>query len=232
MKPLNEWAFGLNHFSWDFRWPAYQHGSLEKSSCIDRNYSPEFKYIIQLKWLKLNTTISGDKGIKGRDGLRSNTEVETRKEDNVNKTRKGEKGDKMEDGASPAALSNLRIVVSEVVTECMRELKSEMKTELTQNRLSSRDDMKGQLDELRTEINQQVKTATGQIEVVAKRVGEMEKKMAGKETWDIGVKDTLIQLLNNHKSLQARGVTWAGPGEWQRLRYAPVLRRQLTTIEL
>lgn len=79
-----------------------------------------------------------------------------------------------------------------------------MKAELIQNRLSFRDDMKAQLDDLRTEINQQVKTATGQIEGVAKRLGEVEKRMAGKETWDIGVKDALIQLLNNQKSLQTK----------------------------
>lgn len=64
--------------------------------------------------------MSGDKGKKGRDRLRSNVEAETRKEDNVNETRKGEKGEEMEDGASPAAFSNLRTVVSEVVTECMK----------------------------------------------------------------------------------------------------------------
>lgn len=50
--------------------------------------------------------------------------------------------------------------------------------------------MKAQLDELRTEINQQVKAATGQIEVVAKRLGEVEKNMAGRETWYIGVQDS------------------------------------------
>lgn len=33
---------------------------------------------------------------------------------------------------------------------------------------------------------------------------EMERYIVAKEKWDIGVKDTLIQLLNNQKSLQAK----------------------------
>lgn len=64
--------------------------------------------------------------------------------------------------------------------------------------------MKAQLDELRAKINQQVKATIGQIEVVAKRLGGIKKNMAGKEMWDIRVKDALIQLLNNQKLFRLR----------------------------
>ncbi len=50
--------------------------------------------------------------------------------------------------------------------------------------------MKAQLDELTTKINKQVRATTSKIEEVIK--GEMKRRVAGKEKWDIGVKDTLV----------------------------------------
>lgn len=146
--------------------------------------------------------MSGGQSSKGRVGTRKNKEPETRKDGDMSDVCASEDGDGMED--SPATLNSIRKMVSEVVAEGMRDLKSEMKKELSQVRLSFREDMKVQLDELRSEINQQIKAATGQVEEVAKRLGEVERSVAGREPWDTGVKDALIQLLNNQKSLQAK----------------------------
>lgn len=68
--------------------------------------------------------------------------------------------------------------LSEVVAEDMRDLKSDVKKELSQVRLSLQEDMKAQMDELTTEVCQQVKAATGKIERVANRLGEIGKNMA------------------------------------------------------
>uniref|UniRef100_A0A3Q3GY08 L1 transposable element RRM domain-containing protein n=1 Tax=Labrus bergylta TaxID=56723 RepID=A0A3Q3GY08_9LABR len=101
-------------------------------------------------------------------------------------------------------LFSLKKVVSEVVAEGMHDLKSEMKKELSQVRIHFVEDMKVKLDKLATKINQQVSVATGKIEEVVKRLRDMERNMAGKDEWDIGVKDTLIQLLNSQKRLQEK----------------------------
>lgn len=83
--------------------------------------------------------------------------------------------------------------MSEVVAEGILRNK-----ELLQVKVCFKEDnIKIQLDELTTEINQQDCAANGKIYEVAKRLGEMEKNVAGKEKWDIGVKDTFAQLLNN-----------------------------------
>lgn len=66
-------------------------------------------------------------------------------------------------------------------TESMRDLKTEKKKELSQVQCTFRDDMKAQLDELSTEINQQINTTTDRIEEVAKHLGEMERNIVGKE---------------------------------------------------
>ena len=57
--------------------------------------------------------------------------------------------------------------------------------------------MKVKLDKLTTEINQKIKAITGQIEEVTRRLRGMERNMEPKDRKDIGVKITLIQLLNH-----------------------------------
>lgn len=53
-----------------------------------------------------------------------------------------------------------------------------------------------------SKIKQQVTAATSEIEEVSKCL-EMERNMAGKNRWDSGVKDVIVQLLNQ-KSLQEK----------------------------
>lgn len=144
--------------------------------------------------------MSGDKNKKkGKVAARSNEEPETHKKGDA-----GDDGDDVVESPSPAVLASLRNVVSEVMAEGMMDLKLEMKKELSQVRLSLLDDMKAHMDKLTTEINQKVKVATDMIEEVAGRLGGVEESMAGREEWDNVVGDTLIQLLNNQKSLQAK----------------------------
>lgn len=70
--------------------------------------------------------------------------------------------------------------------------------------------MKAQLDELTTEIKLQLKVATGQIEEVTKHLGVMERSLAGREKWNNGGKDTLIQPLNNQKQFRAKTINLEG----------------------
>ena len=84
--------------------------------------------------------------------------------------------------ASPATLSSLKKVVSEMVATGLRDLKSEIKKELSQVRTSFKEDMKMQVDGLTTEIIQQVSAATGKIGEVVEQLGEIEKNMTWKES--------------------------------------------------
>lgn len=85
------------------------------------------------------------------------------------KTHKGSNAKEMkmatlDNGPTPATLISVRKVGSEVVTESMRNLKLELKKELTQvRRHKFREDMKTQVDDLSTTINQQIKATTGQM---------------------------------------------------------------------
>lgn len=140
---------------------------------------------------------------KLRSGLKSDTERDTeKKEPSVGKAWPEEHGDSEDEAASAATLSAIRKVMSEVMAKEMSNLKSDMRKELSEFRASFRQDMKAQLDDLSTEINQKIQVATGQIEEVTRRLGEVEKGFVGTEKWDIRVKDTLIQLLNNQQALQ------------------------------
>ncbi|KAJ8272211.1 hypothetical protein COCON_G00110700 [Conger conger] len=55
---------------------------------------------------------------------------------------------------------------------------------------------------LTTGINLRIQDAVGQIAGAVERVGRMEEAMADMERWDIGVKDTLTQLLSDQRVLQ------------------------------
>lgn len=145
--------------------------------------------------------MSGDKNKKGRAPGRS---LETRLESKTYETRSEQEGEKMAAEAATSALGPLRQVVSEVVAEGMQDLKAEMKKELSLVRTSLKEDMKAQMSELTHEINQQVTAATSRIEEVGKRLEEMERNMVGKEKWDIGVRDAIVQLLDNQRQLQEK----------------------------
>lgn len=109
----------------------------------------------------------------------------------------------MVDEALPT-LRSLRQVVCEVMAEGMRDFTSELKKELSHVRISFKEEIKVQMEVLKSEINKQVGAATSNIEEVAERIGEMERVVAVKEKWYIGVMDTIVQLLNNQKVLQEK----------------------------
>uniref|UniRef100_A0AAV2K584 Host-nuclease inhibitor protein Gam n=1 Tax=Knipowitschia caucasica TaxID=637954 RepID=A0AAV2K584_KNICA len=64
--------------------------------------------------------------------------------------------------------------------------------------------MKTQLDALNANINQKLEAATSQIEDATRRLEEVERKAAGAETWDLAVRDTLLDLINNQRDLQSK----------------------------
>ncbi|KAL0148129.1 hypothetical protein M9458_056531 [Cirrhinus mrigala] len=110
----------------------------------------------------------------------------------------------VEDGDPAAALSSIRKAVSEAITKGMINWKSEIKKELSDFRVSLRQDLKEQLDEMMTEINQKFQDVTVQMEETARQVEDLERSITESERWDIGVKDILLQLLRNQKTLQSK----------------------------
>lgn len=76
-------------------------------------------------------------------------------------------------------------MMREVMTKEINVLKSDMRKELSEFRASFRQDMKAQLDDLSTDINQKIQVATSQIEEATWCLGEVEKGLAETEKWDI-----------------------------------------------
>lgn len=102
------------------------------------------------------------------------------------------------------SLDSIRTVVSEVMTTGMAALQAELKKDLSDFRTCFREDIKKQMDEFVSEVNRRIQDVTGQIEGAVERVGQMEENMLDVERWDIGVKDTLTQLLTNQRALQEK----------------------------
>lgn len=84
----------------------------------------------------------------------------------------------------------------------METLRTEVKSDLRELRKCFREDIKEQMEEFSTEICRKLQDMTGRIEGVVECVGEIERSLAVAERWDIGVKDTLTQLLANQRALQ------------------------------
>lgn len=75
------------------------------------------------------------------------------------------------------------------------------KQELSDFRVNFHQDLKEQLDEM---TNQRLKDISTQIEETTRHLEDLEGIMAEAEMWDIVVKDTLIQLLRNQRTLQTK----------------------------
>lgn len=101
-------------------------------------------------------------------------------------------------------MDSIRTAVSEAITTGMTALWAELKKDLSDFRTCFREDIKEQMDELVSEVNWKIQDVTGQIEGAVKRVGQMEENMFNIERWDIGLKDTLTQLLTKQRALQEK----------------------------
>lgn len=144
--------------------------------------------------------MNGDKNKKGGYGLRNTAERENEKEVAAGENSAGQDGGRGES----ETLDSIRKVVSEAVAAGMTALQAELKKDFSDFRSCFREDIKKQMDEFTTEMNRKIQDVTSQVEGAVKRVGEMEETMADTERWDIGVKDTLTQLLRNQRSLQEK----------------------------
>ena len=143
--------------------------------------------------------MDGDKGKKGGYGLRSNSERESEMEAEAGETRKQD-GDPRE----TETLESIRTAVSEVMSKGMAALQAELKKDLSDFRTYFREDIRKQMDEFASEVNRKIQDVTGQIEGAVERVGQMEENLLVMERWDIGVKDTLTQLLTKQRALQEK----------------------------
>lgn len=149
--------------------------------------------------LHLASTMSGDKVKKGGYELRSNFERESETEAEASETPKQDGGHR-----ETETLDSIRTVVSEVMTTGIAALQAELKKDLSDFRTCFREDIKKQMDEFISEVNRKIQDVTGQIEGAVERVGQIEENMLDMERWDIGVKDTLTQLLTNQRALQEK----------------------------
>lgn len=89
----------------------------------------------------------------------------------------------------------------------MAALQAELKKDLSDFRtcfMEDTDTEKKQMDEFVSEVDRKIQEVTGQIEGAVERMGQMEENMLGIERWDIGVKDTLTQLLTKQRALQEK----------------------------
>ncbi|KAK7940305.1 hypothetical protein WMY93_003631 [Mugilogobius chulae] len=111
----------------------------------------------------------------------------------------------VEDGAnvSPVA-TDIRTVVSEIMTKGLDDLKMQMAKDLSDFREMIKNDIKSQLDELSTNIDQKLQAAASQIEEATRRLEEVEKNAAGAEKFDLAVRDVLLELLSNQRDLQSK----------------------------
>lgn len=142
--------------------------------------------------------MDGDKVKKGGYELRSNLEREIESpEAEVSKTAKQDGGRR-----EIETLDSIRTAVSEVMTVGMATLQAELKKDLSDFHTCFREDIKKQMDEFVSEVNRKMQDVTGLIEGAVKRVDQLEENMLVMERWDIGVKDTLTQLLTNQRALQ------------------------------
>lgn len=143
--------------------------------------------------------MNADKAKKERYELRSNSERELEMEAEVSETPNQDGG-----GRETETLDSIRTAVSEVLSTGMAALQAELKKDLSDFRTCFMEDIKKQMDEFVSEVNRKIQDVTGQIEGAVERVGQMEENMLGMERWDIGVKDTLTQLLTKQRALQEK----------------------------
>lgn len=100
----------------------------------------------------------------------------------------------------------------------MTALQAELKKDLSDFHTYFREDIKKQMDKLVSEVNWKTEDVTGQIERAVKCVGQMEENMFNMERWDIGVKDTLTQLLTKQQALQGKVINLEGRSRCNNIR--------------
>ena len=98
-----------------------------------------------------------------------------------------------------AALKN---AVSEAMAAGLITIQTELKKELSEFRDCLREDLKKQMEEFKGEMNKKMHDSTARLDEADKRMEEIENSFVVMEKWDIGVKDTLIQLLSDQRALE------------------------------
>lgn len=98
--------------------------------------------------------------------------------------------------------ATLKKVVSEAMAAGLITIQTEMKKELSEFRDCLRGDLKKQMEEFKAEINQKMHDSTARVDTAEKRMEEIEQSFVVMEKWDIGVKDTLIQLISGQRALE------------------------------
>ena len=78
--------------------------------------------------------------------------------------------------------------------------------------------MTGKINDMKAEFNQKIQETTATLDDNTQRLGEVEKKMAETERWDIAVKDTLTLLLEDNQTLRNKVSDLQGHAEKNQLR--------------
>ena len=142
--------------------------------------------------------MSGDKLKKGGVGRRTNSDRETDKGPGAVADQVKENGDRKEKDN----VDLIRKAVSEVMLAGMATLQAELKKDLSDFRTGFLEDINKKLDGLAAEMNHKIHEASGRIEGAEERLEELEGHIADRERWDLGVKETLTQLLSSQRALQ------------------------------
>lgn len=144
--------------------------------------------------------MSGDKTKKAKYGLRNNPGSEMEKEVSANTTELASE----QHGDNTVSLDLIRGAMSEVMTAEMATLRAELKTDLQDFRSAFHEDMKRQMDEFTKEVHLKLQESAKRVDHAEARMKQIEDNMAETERWDIGVKDALIQLMQNQHKLHEK----------------------------
>ncbi|CAI5689176.1 unnamed protein product [Oreochromis niloticus] len=146
--------------------------------------------------------MSRDKSKKGGYGLRNIPDCDCEKEKEATADEASLASG--QDGDRGAGLDWLQGAVGSVLMAEKATLQAELKGDFKEFRTEFREDIKKQMDELSKQINQRLLETTDQVEEVTGWLKQVEENIADAECCNIGVKDTLVQLLENQWALQEK----------------------------
>ncbi|CAL1574303.1 unnamed protein product [Knipowitschia caucasica] len=138
--------------------------------------------------------MSGDRTNKSRYGLRNYPDPEMKEDTPANEVELTAE----QHGDRSISMDMIR----EAMKDAMTSFHTEIKKDLENFRSEICEEMKKQTGELATEMSQKLHDTNIRVSAVEERIQQVEDSMAESERWDIGVKNTLIQLLQSQRALQ------------------------------
>lgn len=137
--------------------------------------------------------------------LRSEKKGESRDEAKMSKADDANAscGDEAMSG-EPVSLGSIRDVIKESMATAMSEMENNISQQLHDFQRSFQEDIKNQLSEMRTDINQKMEVTAGHLADASKRLGEAEERIGEVETFGEEAKEVIVNLQKTQLALQAK----------------------------